>query len=174
MDFLPMPPYDELSQCINYDPVTGLGTWLKTLSPAALSGSIVGGSRNSSGYMQFQYQKKRYLTHRVFWFLQTCTDPKNLEIDHIDGNKINNKFSNLRLASSAQNSHNWKISRQNKSGCRGVCLDKKSKKWRAYIMFYGKQIHIGMYFNFEQAVAARQAKELELYGFSPLHQLNND
>ena len=173
-NYLPMPPYDELSRHLKYNPCTGVGTWIVSFRNQTRAGTIAG-SINSNGYVLIIFKSKSYKAHRLFWFLQTGHDPGRLTIDHIDQNKLNNKFSNLRLASKSQQQHNRSERLDNKSGHRGVIWHKSKQKYYAYITINGKQIALGHYKTFEQAVTVRQAKELELHGnFSPLHQINND
>jgi hypothetical protein len=171
---LPMPPYDELSRHLKYDPITGVGTWLVSSSNSVQVGALVG-TTTPRGYLRISYKRKLYLAHRLFWFLQTGHDPWGVEVDHIDRNTSNNKFCNLRLADKSQQGCNKSEPINNTSGHRGVHFHKKKQKYMAYIKIDQKQIYLGLYKTFEQAVAARQAKELELFGeFSPLHRLNND
>ena len=168
----PMPPYDELSRHLKYDPCTGRAIWLISPTHTIPAGSIAG---YFGKYHLIHYKNKLYKAHRLFWFLQTKQDPGDLTIDHIDENKLNNKFSNLRLATYSEQAQNISKRKSNKSGHRGVFWDKTRQKYLAFINFNGKFLNLGRYKTFEQAVATRQAKELELHGqFSPLHQLNND
>ena len=169
-----MPPYDELSRHLSYDPFTGVGTWL--ISPCnSVQVGAPAGCLNSDGYIHIRYKAKRYKAHRLFWFLQTGHDPGELTIDHIDENKSNNKFSNLRLATASQQKRNSTKRLNNTSGHRGVSWNKERQKYYACIVVNNKTLSLGRYKTFGQAVAARQAKELELFGeFSPLHRLNND
>jgi hypothetical protein len=170
----PMPPYDELSRHLSYDPFTGLGTWLVSPSNKVQKWAFAG-YLNPNGYIYINYKTKRYKAHRLFWFLQTGHDPGELTIDHIDQNKSNNKFSNLRLATISQQKRNLTKRLDNSSGHRGVRFSKQRQKYEAFIRINKKQLFLGRYKTFEEAVAARQAKELELFGeFSPLHRLNND
>jgi len=173
-NWLPMPPYDDLSRHLSYDPFTGVGTWLTFRASNAQKGAFAG-SLKRNGYVYINYKTKLYRAHRLFWFLQTGHDPSGLTIDHIDGNKSNNKFLNLRLATQSQQIWNTTRRCDNSSGHKGVHFCKKRQKYRAYIKINKKQLCLGYYKTFKEAVAARQAKELELFGeFSPLHRLNND
>ena len=166
---LPMPPYNELSQHLKYDPYTGLGIWLVSLSNRTQVGTIAGTTSNQ--YCNIMYKNKLYKAHRLFWFLQTGFDPGPLTIDHIDQNPLNNKFFNLRLANKSQQQHNTSKPCNNTSGHKGVSWNKTKQRYCAYIKLDNKKIHLGSYKTLEQAVAARQAKELELHGeFSPRHQ----
>jgi len=172
-NWLPMPPYDELSRHLSYDPFTGAGTWL--LSIGTVKGGKTAGRTDPKGYIRIQYKRKFYKAHRLFWFLQTGHDPGELTIDHIDGNKSNNKFSNLRLATTHQQKFNITRRLDNSSGHRGVAFREDKQKYVARIQIDNKSLHLGYYETFKQAVAARQAKEIELFGeFSPLYCLNND
>ena len=65
------------------------------------------------------------------------------QIDHIDRNGLNNRKINLRIATTAQNNVNAKLSKKNKSGLRGVSLHKHSNLWRATIQFNKKHINTG-------------------------------
>jgi hypothetical protein len=173
-NYLPMPPYDELSRLLKYDPYVGAGTWLVSPSNRVQKGAFAG-HLHHDGYIYIKHKSKQYKAHRLFWFLQTGHDPGILTIDHIDQNKSNNKFLNLRLATQSQQNCNTTKRCNNSSGHKGVHFCKKRQKYEAYIKIDKKKINLGRYKTFKEAVAARQAKELELFGeFSPLHRLNND
>jgi hypothetical protein len=84
--------------------------------------------------------------------------PGGLDVDHINGNKLDNRKCNLRLVTRGQNNQNQKISRSNtKSNVRGVAWFSRDKKWRAYVNFNGKQIHLG-YFDTKEAAAISASK----------------
>jgi len=83
-------------------------------------------------------------------------------IDHIDGNGLNNKRTNLRPCTNSQNSANRKKSKRNTSGFKGVC--KRSKRWDAYIRVGGIQIHLGCFDTPEQAAHAYDRKAIEVFG----------
>ena len=174
MAHLPMPPYDELSKYLKYNPETGVGTWI--VSPCNRIKSLtIAGCYNRMGYLDIKYKNKLYRGHRLFWYLQTKKDPSHFTIDHIDQNKANNKFCNLRLATHTQQCQNVFIYKNNTTGVRGIRWREFRQRYEARIVFDGKRIQLGSFRTFDQAVAARQSKELELYGeFSPLHQLKND
>ena len=84
--------------------------------------------------------------------------PFGLEVDHIDGNGLNNQRSNLRLCTHAQNQHNKGPSSRNKTGFKGVSFDNYHGRFAAKIKLNGKQRHIGY---FDSAVEAAQAYALE-------------
>lgn len=82
--------------------------------------------------------------------------PKSLITDHINGNGLDNRRENLRSATNSQNMLNSKVRSDNSSGHRGIAWHKQRKAWRVYISDGGKQRHIGIYKEFEDAVKARQ------------------
>lgn len=91
-------------------------------------------------------------------------------VDHINGNRADNRKANLRCCSRAENSRNRKVSSTNKSGVTGVFYDSERGKWSANIIFNAKRIYLGRFESKEDAVRARLAKEQELYKeFTPVH-----
>ena len=110
------------------------------------------GTINGSGYCQICVKGKIYKTHRLIFLLHHGYLPR--EIDHIDGNPLNNKIENLREATHTQNSMNHKLSKTNKSGFKGVSWCKKSNKWRATCRAFGKKHSIGYFKAIEDAVKA--------------------
>jgi len=88
----------------------------------------------------------------------------NLEIDHIDGNKLNNCRWNLRARTHLQNLRNQKIHKNNTTGISGV--QRQNGKWCASIVSNHHKIHLGSYDNFEDAVNARVVAEKDLWGES--------
>lgn len=108
-------------------------------------------------------QKREYRAHRIIWLMMTGEWPPE-EIDHIDHDPSNNRWANLRLASSSQNEINRGVPRNNTSGFKGVFFHAKQRRYSAYIKFHGKREHIGMFDTAEEAHAARRAREKELFG----------
>lgn len=83
-------------------------------------------------------------------------------VDHIDQNKTNNVFSNLRLATYSQNGMNRDATKSNKLGMKGVCFDAKVGKYKASIRVNGKHKHLGYFDNPDCAFAARKTFENNL------------
>ena len=88
---------------------------------------------NSEGYYFMMFEYNFYKNHRVIYFLNTGIDPEEKQVDHIDGNRLNNKITNLRLATNAQNQHNRKKSKNNTSGVTGVFWN---KSYGLHIIFF--------------------------------------
>lgn len=106
--------------------------------------------------------------HRVCWELINGPIPTGMTIDHIDHNPLNNRISNLRLATQTEQKRNMPISKNNSSGVVGVCWSKKAKRWRARIGVDGKVIDLGTSEFIEEAIAMRKRAEIE-YGFHKNH-----
>ena len=96
--------------------------------------------------MYIQYRGKRYLAHRLAWYIMTGSHPK-YEIDHKDRIRSNNIFSNLRDITRQHNQRNTSAS--------GVCYEKQRGKYKAQIMVDRKQIFLGRYETFDLARKAR-------------------
>lgn len=94
--------------------------------------------------------------------------PQGKEVDHVDGNGLNNRRYNLRLATPTENMQNKSLYRNNKSGVRGVSWHKRDKSWSATIRVNNRLIHLGYFDEIEDAANARIVAELEYFGeFSP-------
>lgn len=115
-----------------------------------------------NGYCQVIFHRKKYLKHRVIFFLCHGYLPKF--IDHINRDKTDNRIENLRGASSTENRGNTLKLKNNTSGFKGVTRGTKNGKWRAAIVFNKKYFHIGTFSTKEEAAAAYDQKAKELYG----------
>ena len=114
---------------------------------------------NFNGYFSMKFRQKIYSNHRIIYFLNTGIDPEEKQVDHIDSDRLNNKISNLRLATNKQNGHNRKKSRNNTSGVTGVYWHKREKKYTANIRLNGKLLDLGAFnkSNKDKAIAVRIA-----------------
>ena len=101
---------------------------------------------------------------RVILLLHNGYLTKNKEVDHKDGNSLNNKVNNLRESTLAQNKHNRKISKNNTSGHKGVYWNKASGKWMVRINANGKSYYFGTYVNKEDAIKVAIAARKKLHG----------
>ena len=104
----------------------------------------VAGLLGKRGYLYITFYGKKHYVHRVIWLMHYGTLPN--VIDHIDGNRLNNKIENLRQCTFSQNLCNSKIKSTNTSGVKGVYWHKLKQKWTARISFNKKEYHMG-YFN---------------------------
>lgn len=99
--------------------------------------------------------------HRVI-----MNNPINKRVDHIGGDttRWDNRRYNLRISTPSQNNQNKKKQSNNKSGVTGVFWDKSKNKWIPRIRLSGKDIYLGVYDNFDDAVKVRKAAEEKYFG----------
>lgn len=116
---------------------------------------------NNRGYGYGTLCRRNILAHVVAWALYYGEWPDQF-IDHIDGDRSNNRIDNLRKVSRMDNQRNVKMSARNKSGTMGVYWASDRNQWRAEIGDGKRRIKIGSYSTLEEAVAARKAAEEKL------------
>lgn len=110
--------------------------------------------------MRCQINHKDFMLHRIIWLLMTEEDPGTMQIDHIDGDRLNNRWANLRLATNAQNVYNQKLQPRNTSGVKGVCWFKDARKWVVQIPAQGYKPYVGRFDSLEEATeVARRVRE---------------
>ena len=155
-----------LKSILTYDTSTGIFTWNKTGK----------GRRNktagteSDGYIHVTISGKRYRAHRLAFLYMTGINPSN-QIDHINHKRNDNRWSNLREVTNDENRKNLARLDRNKSGVTGVHLSRRKNrknKWIAKIVVKNKQIFLGQYVDFDDAVKARKKAEVK-YGFHTNH-----
>jgi hypothetical protein len=121
------------------------------------------GYLHSTGYRCVEIDHQIYLAHRIIWKMTTGNDPAIL-IDHKDGDKANNRRSNLREATKGENQRNSKKSVSNTSGVKGVCWDVQAQRWRAQLSVNRRPIYIGSFNNLADAARARQLAAEQMHG----------
>ena len=126
----------DIGDYISYDPETGVCRWKQQPSRAVKVGSLAGNIDNT-GYKRVQFKGSNYLIHRIAWFLHYGEQPNNLVIDHVNGNKDDNRISNLRLVTQQVNVHNTRF--------KGICWNKQKAKWTAQIHLDKKSRHLGTF-----------------------------
>lgn len=112
---------------------------------------------SGSAYVSGKFGSDEITLHRFIMKAKS-----NEMVDHVNGDKFDNRDENLRIATRSQNMMNTAVPSNNKSGFKGVNLDKRSGRWRAYITINKKQISLGYFETFESAVEAR-TKANEMY-----------
>ena len=150
----------ELLDCLfDYDSDTGTVYWKLSRSNRIKIGNPVG-YKNPYGYLQVRLEGKLWMLHRLIWLKQTEKFP-NGEIDHKDGNRSNNSWSNLRDVSKYTNMQNRKkADKDSLTGVLGACYDKQSGKFREQLIMDKKKILNKLFYTAEEAGNAyKQAKE---------------
>lgn len=159
----PLPPLEELQKVLSYDPKTGLFTWIVRASCRTPAGSVAG-SLDSTGYWRIPYEGRNWLAHRFAWLFATGDDPGVYTIDHVNRNKADNRFKNLRLATPHQQSGNQPLKANNTSGFRGVSWNKERKKWRAVLNVKDGSKFLGYFAMKEEAAKAYQKAAADHFG----------
>lgn len=151
----------ELKEVLDYNPDTGLFTWIE--SNGCVKAGDIARYKHHTGYINITITGKAYQAHRLAYLYMTGNFPKN-SIDHINHVKDDNRWTNLRDATSSQNKSNIKKLKNNTSGYKGVSWDKRDKNWRAQIKHMNKNINIGSYTTPQEASEAYKKKAIEIYG----------
>lgn len=155
----------ELKELLDYDPETGIFKW-KVDRPYVVKAGDIAGSINGKGYVTIQIRPKTYQAHRLAWLYMTGKWPE-AHMDHVNGNRADNGWLNLRQATPAENMQNKCVYANNKSGYPGVSYRDDMKKFEAYIRVAGKHRRIGWYRTFEEACEARDEAKATLHTFQP-------
>lgn len=154
-----------LRNVLHYTPETGIFTWTKALSSRTVIGSRAGNvSRHSArDYRKIRIDGVLHFEHRLAWFYMTGRWPSQ-EIDHKDGDGLNNRWSNLRQASHGQNACNTGPNRKNTSGAKGVYFRRDTGKWSARLQHEGTIHHLGCFPTFDAARAAYREAAMAKHG----------
>lgn len=149
-----LPTITELRRRFDYNPITGKLINRRT------------GKECCGLYEPFLYYTIRvggilYLVHRVCWKMHYWTEPPE-EIDHENNNKLDNRITNMRDATHADNIYNRLKQKNNTSGFKGVCWHGQKQRWRAYIVKDYQQKHLGLFETREAAHAAYCAAASEI------------
>lgn len=143
---------DRLRQLFEYDPETGV--FKRLTSIGGTTAGDVAGCLHSSGHLVIRIDHILYKAHRLAWLMVTGAWPEK-DIDHIDGNQTNNRFSNLRDVDDSTNMQNQRTARaDNKVGLLGVSLDRERGSYKAQIKCAGKTLLLG---RFKSPLEAHQA-----------------
>lgn len=140
-----------LMRALSYCPTTGLFRWKIAPSQAVKAGDLAG-TTHPDGYVVIGYQGRTYRAHRLAW-LFIYGGPPSLDVDHANGNGLDNRVGNLREATEAQNLWNRKLCTRNKSGVKGVSWYAAGQKWAAQIRKNGVKYFLGY---FEDLAAAEK------------------
>lgn len=116
---------------------------------------------DKDNYIRVRRNGREYRAHRLIWEMFNGPIPDDMLIDHIDGDTLNNRIENLRLATRQQNNAN-SISRLGKDHVKGVT--RVGSKYRARITINGTITCLGTYSTIKEAKAVYDAKAIELHG----------
>lgn len=122
---------------------------------------------SNTGYRYGAIFAQLYLAHRVIWLMVHKAWPED-QIDHINGDRADNRIKNLRAVTNRQNCKNQCARSDNSTGVTGVYWFKRDSRWVSSITSDGKTVHLGYFDSFEDAVNARKIAEAQL-GFHANH-----
>jgi hypothetical protein len=158
---------------LDYNPDTGIFVWrerpfknFKTKKGWDFFNSLYAGKQaggEKEDYIVIGLDRKIYPAHVLAWLYEYGIYP-DLQVDHVNRIKTDNRISNLRLATNSQNKYNIGKRSTNTSGYKGVSLVKKTGKWFAKICVDGKQIGLGHFITPEEAHAAYCAAATKYHG----------
>lgn len=175
---LPLPSKDELAVILAYDPITGLFTWKERAASLFANPKKAGSwnvqfagkpaftTKNGNGYLCGYINYQKLYAHRVAWKMVHGNEVD--QIDHINGDRSDNRICNLEAATNASNCRNATIRTDNTSGVTGVGWDHLVSKWHARITVNGAIVNLGRFNTFNEAVIARKAAE-RVYSYHPNH-----
>lgn len=150
-----------LKQALQYDPNTGLFLRL-TKYNASKKGSFLG-SLQPHGYRTICVNYKKYYAHRLAWLYVFGIFPDE-ELDHINGDRSDNRIINLRAADRRKNSRNSSLRSDNTSGFKGVTWNRDCNKWLAQIQKEGVHYFLGVFDTIEVAAMAYDDEAIKLFG----------
>ncbi|ABK00200.1 HNH endonuclease [Xanthomonas phage Xop411] len=157
--------FEDADKLLAYEPETGVLTWKVPRNGTKGVGSVAG-HIHSRGYIHVKVHGKLYKAHRLAWLISTGAWPSK-QLDHINGQRDDNRIENLRECTKAENQQNQGKRSDNTSGIQGVCWHKQTGKWYARIWVNGKQINLGLFNSIDEAAQARAAAKAQHHTFNP-------
>ena len=147
-----------LKKLIEYDSITGEFVWRINHGRwnRIKAGTKAGWIHGKLGYQRINIDGKYYYLHRLAFLYMTGTYPST-DIDHINHDTLDNRWSNLRLVDNSVNAKNMALPKNNKSGFIGIHWYKPRNKWMAFGTSNGIRKTIGYFDDIESAISARQA-----------------
>ena len=152
---------DQLKHICHYNPDTGEFVRIRKRSWTGNEyecKSFPNSNGDGWGYLQMNIDRVVYKVHRLIFLYMTGEFPK-CDVDHVNGNRTDNRWENLRLVSRQENLRNMGLRQSNTSGVCGASYDRNRSAWHAYIGTGNKRTHIGYFGKKEDAVKARTDAE---------------
>jgi hypothetical protein len=160
-------PVDIIKSRLRYDPETGFIYWRDGKNAGKRAFAHIGKRGYFVSTFRWDGKNTTLSGHRVAWCLAKGAWPSG-QIDHINGDRLDNRIANLRDVVSAENARNTAIGKANTSGVIGVYLHKQTGKWCAQINAFGRTVGLGLFREKSDAIIARKAAERVL-GYHPNH-----
>lgn len=157
-----------LEKYFRYEPDSGKLYWIKNSNNGHKRIGDEAGTITPNGYRIVCIWNYYIMSHRIVWALQGLTVPNGYCIDHINGDKQDNRLANLRCTTITLNCRNQKLRKNNTSGHIGIYWKTDKKKWEATITVNRRKIWRQYFTDIHEAVSCRQF-EAAKYGFHPNH-----
>lgn len=157
---VPVVTQERLSQAFHYDPISGNLYWKEDRGTARVGARA--GSVSNVGYRIISIDGRNYREHRIIWFMTHGRWPSPF-IDHIDGDKANNRLSNLREATSSLNNQN-RNKPQRHSLLKVLGVSRKRDRFYAEIGVNGERKKLGGFESLEEAAKAYRDAKKEFHG----------
>lgn len=151
-----------LKELLHYDSATGVFRHRITSRHGQIPPWSEAGNVHTLGYVIIGIDGAKLRAHRLAWLYMTGQEPSH-DIDHVNGVKSDNRWSNLREATTKQNAENTPLRSDNSTGFRGVTFEPKKGLYRARIRHNGKLINLGRFKIAEQAAEAARAARARLF-----------
>lgn len=131
-----------IRELLDYD--LEFGSFVHRVSRGRVKSGMIAGSPHNAGYLRTRVDGRDYLLHRLA-FLWVEGELPEAHVDHINGNRLDNRWSNLRKASRSENMMNASISQRNSTGAKGVHFDKSRGTWLASLSVKGRSKNLGRF-----------------------------
>lgn len=154
-----------LANIFNYDKATGNLHWKVPAGNGRIKAGTKAGYPTKCGGVKVMYKKKGYFVHHVVWLIHTGLLPKKF-IDHINGNRSDNRIENLRECNQSENMQNLRKASVSESGLRGV-HKYRNNKWASAIIVKSKKTWLGVFNTQEEAFLAYTQAKRQLHTFNP-------
>lgn len=118
----------------------------------------------TANYSKGKWYARKHLGNRKYVSMHKVLLDSSIDVDHKDGDGLNNQRHNLRVCTHIQNMQNSVIKSNNTSGYKGVHLRKKDGKWQARIVVNGKRMYLGAFDFIEDAARSYDQKAKEMFG----------
>lgn len=163
----------DLAACVAYNQDDGSITWRpRDRSMFFRAKDFLGWNKRFSGkpagrvdaygYVSISFRGRKFKGHQVAFFIVHGAVPQC--IDHVNGDRSDNRISNLRSASLSDNCANRAMDRRNRSGAKGVSWHSKARKWQAHVRMHGVAHYLGLFESIDEAKAARDLAATRLHG----------
>lgn len=163
---MPINP-DIANRYLSYDPDTGEVRWkeCRTRNGKAKVGDVAG-CVDEHGYIRLMLDGRKVRAHRVAFVLMGEAEP--LQVDHINGNRTDNRWANLRRSDPLQNAKNAKRRKDSTTAVTGVGFSRQHNKWKVRVNHKGVTHYLGLFEDVNAAIAARLSWQRD-FGYSERH-----